>query len=74
MIRKAFTGNLGLYIFSSSETSDETQWTTRHHIPENDTLHNHRCEHLKSYKRNTGLQYVKSLTVYKEETFIFEEY
>jgi hypothetical protein len=34
----------------SSETSVETQRTTRRHIPEDDTLHNHRCEHLKSYK------------------------
>jgi hypothetical protein len=33
----------------SSETSDETQRTTRRHIPEDDTLHNHRCENLKSY-------------------------
>jgi hypothetical protein len=33
----------------SSETSVATQRTTRHHIPEDDTLHNHRCENLKSY-------------------------
>jgi hypothetical protein len=33
----------------SSETSDATQQTTRGHIPEDDTLHNHRCENLKSY-------------------------
>jgi hypothetical protein len=33
----------------SSETSVETHLTTRHHIPEDDTLHNHRCENLKSY-------------------------
>jgi hypothetical protein len=26
-----------------------TQRTTRRHIPEDDTLHNHRCENLKSY-------------------------
>jgi hypothetical protein len=32
-----------------SETSGETQWTTRRDIPEDDTLHNHRCENLKSY-------------------------
>jgi hypothetical protein len=32
----------------SSETSDATQQTTRRHIPEDDTLHNHRCENLKS--------------------------
>jgi hypothetical protein len=33
----------------SSETSVETQRTTRLHIPEDDTLHNHRCENLKSH-------------------------
>jgi hypothetical protein len=34
----------------SSETSVATQRTTRRHIPEDDTLYNHRCEYLKSYK------------------------
>jgi hypothetical protein len=29
--------------------SGTTQRTTRRHIPEEDTLHNHRCENLKSY-------------------------
>jgi hypothetical protein len=33
----------------SSETSVVTQRTTWRHIPEDDTLHNHRCENLKSY-------------------------
>jgi hypothetical protein len=33
----------------SSETSVATQQTTRCHIPEDDTLYNHRCENLKSY-------------------------
>jgi hypothetical protein len=33
----------------SSETSGATQRTTRRHIPEDDTLHNHRCENVKSY-------------------------
>jgi hypothetical protein len=35
----------------SSETSVETQWTTRRHIPEDDILHNHGCENLKSGNR-----------------------
>jgi hypothetical protein len=35
----------------SSETSVETQWTTRRHIPENDTLYNHGCENHRSYNR-----------------------
>jgi hypothetical protein len=34
----------------SSETSGTTQRTTRRHIPEEDTLQNHRCENLKSYE------------------------
>jgi hypothetical protein len=33
----------------SSETSVDTQRTTRRYIPEDDTLHNHRYENLKSY-------------------------
>jgi hypothetical protein len=34
----------------SSETSVATQQTTRRHIPEDDTIHNHRCGNLKSCK------------------------
>jgi hypothetical protein len=33
----------------SSETSGTTQRTTQCHIPEEDTLQNHRCENLKFY-------------------------
>jgi hypothetical protein len=33
----------------SSETLVASQQTTRHHIPEDDTIHNHRCENLKTY-------------------------
>jgi hypothetical protein len=33
----------------SSETLVATQQTTRRHIPEGDTLHNHHCGNLKSY-------------------------
>jgi hypothetical protein len=33
-----------------SATSVDFQRTTRRYIPEDDTLHNHRCENLKSYK------------------------
>jgi hypothetical protein len=35
----------------SSGTSVETQRATPRPTPENDTLHNHRCENLKSYIR-----------------------
>jgi hypothetical protein len=51
----------------SSETSVASQQTTRRHIPEDDTLHNHRCETLKSYiKTNLGFKtesYTKTITV-----------
>jgi hypothetical protein len=40
---------LKMEAISSSETSVKTQRTTRCHIPEDDTLQNHRCVNLKSY-------------------------
>jgi hypothetical protein len=43
------SSTLKMEAICSSETSVETRGTTRHHIPEDDTLHNHRCENLKSY-------------------------
>jgi hypothetical protein len=33
----------------SSETSVDFQRTTRRYVSEGSTLHNHRCENLKSY-------------------------
>jgi hypothetical protein len=33
-----------------SETSINFQQTIRHYIPEDSTLHNHRCENLESYR------------------------
>jgi hypothetical protein len=43
------SSTLKMEAISSSETSVETQRTTRRHIPEDDTLQNHRSENLKSY-------------------------
>jgi hypothetical protein len=40
----------------SSEMSGTTQRTTRRHIPEEDTLQNHRCENLKSYSEILNAQ------------------
>jgi hypothetical protein len=40
---------LKLEAICSSETSVDTQRTTRHYIPEDGTVYNHRCENLKSY-------------------------
>jgi hypothetical protein len=41
----------------SRETSVDFRLTTRHYIPEHRTLHNHRCENLKSFARwnNCGI-------------------
>jgi hypothetical protein len=44
------SSTLKMEAICSSETSVETQRTTRRHIPEDDTLPNHRCENLKSYR------------------------
>jgi hypothetical protein len=44
------SSTLKMEAICSSETSVETQRTTRRHILEDDTLHNHHCENLKSYK------------------------
>jgi hypothetical protein len=49
----------------SSETSVDTQRTTQRHIIEDGTLHNHRCENLKSYK-------IGSVHILK--TFFFKVY
>jgi hypothetical protein len=43
------SSTLKMEAICSSETSIEARRTTRHPIPEDDTLHNHRCENLKSY-------------------------
>jgi hypothetical protein len=45
----AYSSTLKMEEKCSSETSVDTQRTTRRYIPEDDTLHNHRCENLESY-------------------------
>jgi hypothetical protein len=40
-----------------SETSVDTQRTTLRYIPDDGTLHNQRCENLKSYKKHISLRY-----------------
>jgi hypothetical protein len=44
-----YSSTLKMEAIRSSETSGTTLRTTRRHIPEDDTLQNHRCENLKSY-------------------------
>jgi hypothetical protein len=46
---ESVSSTLKMEAISSSKTSGTTQRTTRRHIPEDDTLHNHRYENLKSY-------------------------
>jgi hypothetical protein len=41
---------LKMVVIYSSEMLVDFQWTTRRYIPEDNILHNHRCENLKSYK------------------------
>jgi hypothetical protein len=43
------SSTLKMEAICSSETSVKTQRTTRRHIPEDYTLHNHRRENRKSY-------------------------
>jgi hypothetical protein len=45
-----YSSTLKMEPISSSETSGTPLRTTRRHIPEDDTLQNHRCENLKSYE------------------------
>jgi hypothetical protein len=45
----AYYSTLKMEVACSSEMSVEFQLTTRRYIPEDRTLHNHRCENLKSY-------------------------
>jgi hypothetical protein len=44
------SSTLKMEAICSSETLVETQGTSRRHIPEDDTIHEHRRENLKSYK------------------------
>jgi hypothetical protein len=51
LLAEPISSTLKMEAICSSETSVETQRTTRRHIPEDDTLHNHGCENLKFYNR-----------------------
>jgi hypothetical protein len=48
-LAEIISSTLKMEAICSSETSVASQQTTRRHIPEDDTLHNNRCENLKSY-------------------------
>jgi hypothetical protein len=49
LIAEIISFTLKMEAICSSETSVATQETTRRHIPEDDIIHNYRCENLKSY-------------------------
>jgi hypothetical protein len=48
----AYSSTLKIEVTCSSETSVYLQRTTWRHIPEDRTIHNHRCENFKSCKRD----------------------
>jgi hypothetical protein len=49
VVHSAYFWTLKMEATRSSETSVGSQRTTRRYIPEDDTLHNHRCDNLKSF-------------------------
>jgi hypothetical protein len=49
-LAELISSTLKMEAICSSETSVDTQRTTRPYIPEVDTLHNHHCENLKSFR------------------------
>jgi hypothetical protein len=61
----AYSTTMKMEAACSTETSLNFQQTTRRYIPEDRILHNHRCEHLKSYQ--TGHVFPRYLLVYREE-------
>jgi hypothetical protein len=56
-VNRRFGGTYPLHFraICSSDTSVDTQRTSRRYVPEHGTLHNHRCENLISYKIHTFL-------------------
>jgi hypothetical protein len=55
-----YSSTLKMEVIRSFEKSGATQRTTRRHIPEDDALHNHSCENLKSYNAFTCLNCIAS--------------
>jgi hypothetical protein len=49
VLAEIISSTLKMEAICSFETSVATQQTTRRQIPEDNTLHNHGCENLKSY-------------------------
>jgi hypothetical protein len=54
----AYSSTLKMVVIYSSETLVDIQRTTWQCIPKDSTLHNHRCENLKSYNKNEGYPFL----------------
>jgi hypothetical protein len=54
-VNRRFGGTCRLHLqgrrISQARNQSESRWQARSYIPEDRTLHNHRCENLKSYTR-----------------------
>jgi hypothetical protein len=66
----AYSSTLKMEAICSFETSVEFQRTTRRYIPEDSTLHNHRCETLKSYTVNLKLDHDQLFYVLPDSLFL----
>jgi hypothetical protein len=68
----AYCSDLKMETTCSSETSLGFQWTTQSYILEDRTLHNHRCEKLKSYiaKYISERKYLEQTLWREEKQFI----
>jgi hypothetical protein len=59
----AYSSTLKMEAICSSETSVGFQRTTWRYIPEDSTLHIHRCENLKSYRHKEASQRIVSFVL-----------
>jgi hypothetical protein len=62
VLAEIISSTLEMEAICSSETSVATQRTTRRHVPEDDTLHNHRCGNLKSCIRYSQFSVYTQIT------------
>jgi hypothetical protein len=56
-----------------SETSFDYQGTTRRYVPEDSTLHNHRCENLKYYNNRINSRFLALERLYVNHVFASEQ-
>jgi hypothetical protein len=68
-----YSSTLNMQATYSFEISVHFQWKSRHYIPQDRTLHNHRCENLHSYIIYADyIQYIQSLMQpYNYEFFLY---